>query len=51
MDKKLELNLFENAIDSLNEALIKYNEGQEGNTRAFKFCILHLSQFFELILK
>lgn len=48
---KHELSLFENAIDSLNEALKKYQEGNTGEPKAFKFCILHISHFFELILK
>lgn len=48
---KHELDLFENAIDSLNEALRKYQEGVEGNFRAFKFAILHFSHFIELLLK
>lgn len=47
----LELDLLENAIDSLNEALAKYQEGKGGNEKAYKFCVQHLSHFLELILK
>lgn len=47
----LKLNLFENAIDSLNEALQKYGEAKGGNKNAYKFCVQHLSHFLELLLK
>jgi hypothetical protein len=47
----IKLDLLDNAIDSLNEALSKYQEGKDGNEKAYKFCIQHLSHFFELILK
>jgi hypothetical protein len=47
----LELDLLDNAVDSLNEALKKYQQGKEGDQKAYKFCIQHLSHFFELILK
>lgn len=47
----IELDLLDNAIDSLNEALSKYQQGKKGDTKAYKFCIQHLSHFFELILK
>ena len=47
----LKLNLFENAIDSLNEALQKYEEAKDGNKNAYKFCVQHLSHFLELLLK
>ena len=33
----LKLSLLENATDSLHEAIIKYEEGQEGDAKAFKF--------------
>lgn len=33
----LTLNLFENAVDSLDEALKKYQAAQEGDTKAYKF--------------
>lgn len=48
---KIELDLLENAVDSLNEALAKYQEGLDGNNKAFKFCVQHLSHFLELVLK
>jgi len=47
----IELDLLDNAIDSLNEALAKYQEGKHGNDKAYKFCVQHLSHFFELLLK
>lgn len=47
----IELDLLENAIDSLNEALAKYQEGKDGNEKAYKFCVQYLSHFFELLLK
>lgn len=47
----VELDLLENAIDSLNEALAKYQDGKDGNQKAYKFCVQHLSHFLELILK
>ena len=47
----IKLDLLDNAIDSLNEALTKYQEGKSGNEKAFKFCVQHLSHFLELILK
>lgn len=46
-----ELGLLENATDSLNEALVKFQEGRDGNEKAYKFCILHFSHFMELIFK
>lgn len=51
MVTKYELDLLDNAIDSLNEALVKYQEAIGGNKMAFKFCVLHLSHFLELIFK
>lgn len=48
---RIELDLLENAIDSLNEALAKYQQGLDGNDKAFKFCVQHLSHFLELVLK
>ncbi len=47
----MKLNLLENATDSLSEALCKYQEGKEGNQKAYKFCVQHLAHFLELILK
>lgn len=51
MSEKYDLDLLENAIDSLNEAILKYMEGSEGNHNAYKFCILHYSHFLELLFK
>jgi len=48
---KIQLDLFDNALDSLNESLEKYKQGSKGDTRAYKFCIQHLSHFLELIFK
>ncbi len=45
------LDLLENAISSLDEALLKYDAGRKGQKNAYKFCILHFSHFMELILK
>ncbi|SHM14580.1 hypothetical protein SAMN05216428_11540 [Nitrosospira sp. Nsp11] len=45
------LDLKENALDSFNEALVKYREGQAGNIKAYKFAILHFSHFLELLFK
>lgn len=47
----IELDLLDNAIDSLNEALAKYQQGVDGDEKAYKFCVQHLSHFLELILK
>jgi len=49
--EKYELGLLENATDSLNEALLKYQEGVDGEEKAYKFCILHFSHFLELLFK
>lgn len=46
-----ELDLLENAVDSLNEALRKYQEGTKGDLRAYKFAILHFAHFVELLFK
>lgn len=46
-----ELDIKENAMDSLNEALAKYELGEQGELRQYKFAILHFSHFLELILK
>lgn len=46
-----ELDLLENAVDSLNEALRKYQEGTKGDLRAYKFAILHYAHFVELLFK
>ena len=51
MTQRHQLDLLENAIDSLNEALAKYEQANTGDIKAYKFCVLHLSHFLELILK
>lgn len=48
---KLKIDIKSNAIDSFNEALAKFNNAQQGDTRGYKFAILHLSHAIELILK
>jgi uncharacterized protein YutE (UPF0331/DUF86 family) len=45
------LDLLENAVDSLDEALRKFREGENGDAKAYKFAVLHMSQFIELIFK
>lgn len=45
------LDLLQNAIDSLVEALAKYEQGEQGDPRAYKFCVLHMSHFIELVFK
>lgn len=47
----IRLCLKSNAVDSFNESLDKYSQGESGNTKAFKFAILHLSHTLELVLK
>lgn len=48
---ELKLDIKSNALDSFNEALAKFESGQQGNPTAFKFSILHLSHCIELVLK
>ncbi|MGM8910191.1 hypothetical protein ACS8FB_08725 [Psychrobacter sp. 1U1] len=48
---ELKLDIKSNALDSFNEALVKFESGQQGNPTAFKFSILHLSHCLELVLK
>ncbi|OCH17758.1 hypothetical protein A6E05_13645 [Aliivibrio sp. 1S165] len=45
------LDLLENAIDSLKEALEKYQDGERKGLSSYKFAILHFSHFFELLFK
>jgi len=45
------LDIKENALDSFNEALAKFEQGESGELRHYKFAILHLSHFLELVLK
>jgi len=46
-----ELGLLENALDSLAEALSKFEEGDGGDHKAYKFAVLHMAHFIELIFK
>lgn len=48
---KYELDILGNAIDSLNESLAKYAQGQDGDLKSHKFAILHFCHFMELTLK
>ncbi|MES2939199.1 MAG: hypothetical protein V4864_16050 [Pseudomonadota bacterium] len=50
-DEKHELDLLENALDSLAEALSKFEEGDAGEPKAYKFAVLHMAHFIELIFK
>ncbi|TXD04389.1 hypothetical protein FTI75_12170 [Burkholderia pseudomallei] len=45
------LDLLENAMDSLAEALTKFEQGDNGDLKAYKFCVLHMAHFIELIFK
>ena len=46
-----ELDLLENAIDSLVEAIAKFDKGVGGEPKAFKFAVLHMAHFVELVFK
>ena len=46
-----QLDLLENAVDSLNEALRQYDVGKSGSIRSYKFAILHFAHFLELLFK
>lgn len=48
---ELKLDLLANAIDSLREALEKFEQGSDQKVRAYKFSVLHLSHFLELLFK
>lgn len=48
---KFKFDIKANAIDSFNEALAKYEQGQDGDLKAFKFSITHLAHSIELVLK
>lgn len=45
------LDLFDNAMDSLGEALSKFQEGDAGDPKAYKFAVLHMAHFVELVFK
>jgi hypothetical protein len=46
-----QLDLLENAVDSLAEALLKFESGEDGEAKAYKFAVLHMAHFIELIFK
>lgn len=46
-----ELGIKENALDSFLEALDKFEQGEAGDLRSYKFAILNFSHFLELTLK
>lgn len=48
---KYELDLFSNAISSLDESLRQYRQHTEGKVDSLKFAILNLGHFIELLLK
>jgi len=50
MSKEYKLDLYHNAIDSLNES-IKYYKVSIDDESKYKFCIILLSHFMELLLK
>ncbi len=51
MTDKHELDLLDNALDSLAEALAKFEEGDAGEGKAYKFAVLHMAHFIELVFK
>jgi hypothetical protein len=46
-----QLDLLDNALDSLAEALAKFEEGDAGEPKAYKFAVLHMAHFIELVFK
>lgn len=46
-----ELNLLENARESLFEALAKFEEAEKGEKKSYRFAVLHMAHFVELSLK
>ena len=46
-----QLELLDNALDSLAEALAKFEEGDAGEPKAYKFAVLHMAHFIELVFK
>lgn len=48
---KHKLGLLENALDSLNEALRKFQAGEGGDAHAYKFAVLHFAHSLELLFK
>ena len=50
MAKEYGLNLYQNAIDSLNEGMHFYKKSLDDKSK-YKFCIMIISNFMELMLK
>jgi regulator of protease activity HflC (stomatin/prohibitin superfamily) len=48
---KHQLDLLGNAVDSLNEGLHRFAAAREGDVRSYKFAVLHVSHFLELLFK
>lgn len=46
-----ELDVKDNALDSFNESLSKFELGEHGDVKEFKFAILNMCHFIELVLK
>lgn len=46
-----ELDLLESALDSLSEALSKFEDGECGESKSYKFAVLHMAHLLELIFK
>lgn len=46
-----ELDVKDNALDSFNESLSKFELGENGNVKEFKYAILNMCHFIELVLK
>jgi hypothetical protein len=45
------LDLLQNALDSLAEALAKFEAGDAGDPKSYKFSVLHMAHFIELVFK
>lgn len=50
-DDELQLNLYDNAIDSIRHAVEHYSSADPVETRRYKYAILHLAQGVTLLLK
>ncbi len=49
--EKVEQQLYDSALSSLNEGLRCWKQGEDGDNDRYQFAILHISRFFELSLK
>jgi hypothetical protein len=47
----IELDLLDNAVEILSDALSKYQAKKDGDVKAYEFCVQHLSNFLGIILK